>query len=336
MSNIFNNIFNNLLNNMLRDFLDYNSTNLLLLCLAIHSLFCLIFFGINIKKNGLQDSIYKFIIVFFLPIFGFLYFGISNLVNKFIKKSEENIESYLRYIHQKGHIYYEEPVDFESEINTIPLIDNLQFSDNKNKRAYLLYLLKKDFSGHINGLKEAIKSDDSETSHYAAAAMMEIKKQFEYLILSHKENYELDKNNIQKAKKYADVLRKYLRSGIADRVDYFEYLNKYSDLLAFLVENYKSEEIYFSEKVLADLELNDLKSAYKFCKQYLDSFPDSENAYILLLKVLCKLKDYESFRKELKKIENKFKNKIYEGKLYEILQYWKDYLKDELKGAERT
>src|SRR4030042_1776780 len=69
-------------------------------------------------------------------------------------------------------IYFEESVDFEKEINTVPLEDSLNFSDNKSKRAYLIYILKKDFISHIKGLQKAIKSQDTETSHYAAAALV--------------------------------------------------------------------------------------------------------------------------------------------------------------------
>ncbi len=153
--------------------------------------------------------------------------------------------------------------------------------------------------------------------------MMEIKKQFEYLIQAAKQSYELDKKNIKKLKEYVDILRKYLKSNIADKVDYYDYLNKYSELLENLLENYKSEEVYFIEKISTDLELKDYESSYKFCKLYLNTFPESEKAYILMLKIFYKLKDYESFKKFLNNIQNKFGKELSGVKLEEIINYWK-------------
>ena len=153
----------------------------ILTILVIHFAICIIYFAINIKFKGLQDSIYRFIVVFMLPVVGFLFFIVTAISGKFAKNTDNILESYLKYIQDKKHVYYEENIDFEKGINTIPFQDSLYFSDNKDKRAYLIYILKKDFIKHIKGLQKAIESDDSETSHYAAAALMEIKKHFEII-----------------------------------------------------------------------------------------------------------------------------------------------------------
>ena len=119
--------------------------NILLVLLAIHILICLVFFIVNIPKNGFQDSLYKLILVFLLPVFGFLFLMISAVIRKTVKKSGEELEVFLKSVSGGKYIYHEEAIDFEKEINTIPLEDSLEFSDNKTKRAYLIYILKKDF-----------------------------------------------------------------------------------------------------------------------------------------------------------------------------------------------
>ena len=166
------------------------SINSVLAVIVIHALVCLIFFIINIRKNGLQDSIYKFAVIFFIPVLGFLILGISAIIRRYIKKSDEELDEFLRSVHGGEHIYHEEAIDFENEINTIPMEDSLEFSDNKTKRAYLIYILKKDFTGHVKSLQKALRSDDSETSHYAAAALMEIRKEFEVMLQNAGEKYQ--------------------------------------------------------------------------------------------------------------------------------------------------
>ena len=292
----------------------------LFVALIIHSLICLIFFAVNLKISGFQDSIYKVIVVFFLPVFGILFFIISGILNKSVKRSEYALEDYLKYIHDKSHIYHEEAIDFEKEINTVPLQDTLEFQDNKGKRAYLIYILKKDFSRYIKGLKKAIKSKDSETSHYAAAALMEIKKQFELLIQSLSEKYYNDRANLNYQLEYADVLKKYLRSEVADRIDYYEYLSKYSEVLEKLLLSHKTVEQYFTDKISADIELGDYESALKFCKLFLEQFPNSDKPYLSFMKLFYIVKDYKFFKKILNEFKKKKISMTEQGE--KIVKFW--------------
>ncbi|MCL4378198.1 MAG: hypothetical protein M1409_07460 [Actinobacteria bacterium] len=296
--------------------------NTILFLLIIHFLFCLIYFIINLKFNGLQDSFYRLVIVFFLPVFGLLFFIISAILNKTVKKSDTVLDSYLKHIRDNTHIYHEESIDFEKEINIIPIEDSLSFDDNKSKREYLIYILKKGFGSHINGLKKAIKSKDTETSHYAAAALTEIKKQFEVLIQSASEEYIENKDNFEAIKKYVDVLKKYLKSSLADRFDYEDYLEKYSAALGRLLLKDHTNENYFTDKIYADIEIGDYKSAFKLCEQFYNYFPNSEKPLIALLKFYFITGNYELFEKILSTLKNK---KIeYGGHSENIIKFWED------------
>lgn len=277
----------------------------ILIILIIHFVICIIYFSINIKFRGLQDSFYRFVVVFMLPVIGFLFFIVTAISGKFAKNTDNILENYLKYIKDKKHVYYEENIDFEKEINTIPFQDSLYFSDNKDKRAYLIYILKKDFVKHIKGLLKAIESDDSETSHYAAAALMEIKKYFEILIQNASENYYKNSDDINSMIEYANVLKKYLKSGIADKVDYREYLDKYSMVLEKLLLKYHENENYFSEKISTDIELGNFESANEFCKKFFEYFPNNEKPYLVLLKLYHAVRDFRSFEKTLGELKNR-------------------------------
>jgi len=271
-----------------------NNSQIFLL-IIMHCIVCLIYFVVNLKFKGLQDSLYKFFIIFFLPAAGLLFFIVWAILNKIPNRSDSIVDSYLKYIREKKHIYYEEVVDFEKEINTVPLEDSLNYSDNKSKRAYLIYILKKDFISHIKGLKKAIKSQDTETSHYAASALMEIKKQFEILMANVGEKYKNDKDNIGVIQEYAGTLKKYLKSGIADKIDYYNYLEKYSEILSELLSRHIKDEVYFVDKINCDLELRDYESAEYFGKKFFEYFPNSEKPYLALMKVYFLSRNTKSF-----------------------------------------
>lgn len=271
-----------------------NNDQIFLLAI-IHCIVCLIYFAVNLKLKGLQDSLYKLFIIFFLPVIGLLFFIVWAILNKIPNRSDSIVDSYLKYIRDKKHIYYEEVVDFEREINTVPLEDSLNYSDNKSKRAYLIYILKKDFVGHIKGLKKAIKSQDTETSHYAASALMEIRKQFEILLTNTGEEYQKNKDDISAIQEYVNTLKKYLKSGLADKIDYYNYLEKYSEILSELLSRHIKDEVYFVDKINCDLELRDYESAEDFGKRFFEYFPNSEKPFLALMKVYYLSRNVKSF-----------------------------------------
>jgi len=271
------------------------NNNLVILLITIHSIICLVYFAVNIKFKGLQDSFYKLFIVLFLPVAGLLFFAVSAILNRIPNRSDSIVDSYLKYIREKKHVYYEEAIDFEKEINTVPLEDSLNFSDNKSKRAYLIYILKKDIASHIKGLQRALKSQDTETSHYAASALVEIKKQFEILLINSYENYKNNKDDISVIQEYINTLKKYLKSGLTDKVDYYNYLEKYSFVLAELLSRHITNETYFMDKINCDLELRDYKSAEDFSRRFFEYFPNSEKPYLALLKLYYLARDVKSF-----------------------------------------
>ena len=276
-----------------------------ILLVIIHSMICLIYFAVNLKFRGLQDSFYKLFIIFFLPAAGLLFFAVSAILNKIPNRSDSIVDSYLKYIREQKHIYYEEAMDFEKAINTVPLEDSLNFSDNKSKRAYLIYILKKDFVSHIKGLQKAIKSQDTETSHYAASALMEIKKQFEILLSTTGEKYKNNKDDISAIQEYVNTLKKYLKSGLADKVDYYNYLEKYSAALFELLSRHITNEVYFVDKINCDIELRDYKSAEDFGKRFFEYFPNSEKPYLALMKFYYLSRDIKSFANVSKVLKNK-------------------------------
>jgi hypothetical protein len=281
-----------------------NNNQIILLIIA-HSVICLIYFAVNLKFKSLQDSFYKFFIIFFLPGAGLIFLIFLAILNKIPSRSDSIVDSYLEHIRGQKHVHYEEAVDFENEMNTVPFEDSLNFSNNKSKRAYLIYILKKNFVSHVKGLQKAIKSQDTETSHYAASALMEIKKQFEILLANSYEKYKNNRDNVSAIQEYANTLKKYLKSGLADKVDYYNYLEKYSAALSELLSRHLTNEDYFVDKINSDLELRDYKGAEDYTERFFKNFPNSEKPYLALMKFYYLNRDNKSFLNMLKVLKNK-------------------------------
>ena len=291
--------------------------------ILIHLLISLIYFAFCLKYLEIQESIYRFIIVLVLPVFGLIFFILVGIFKKIIKVSDNILESYEKYIKDSDEISYVKGIDFKEEINIIPVTDSLFLSSNKEKRSYLINLLKKDYSSHIKVLRKALVSDDTEISHYAGAAIMEIKKQFESLLKSANEKYENNKDDIEVLREYIDIIKRYLNSGIPDRVDYNEYKITYSYILEkFLLKNPAIKE-YFSEKISCDIELGNFESAKEFCKKFSFYFPNDEEPYLMLMKFFYATNNYKSLNKVIDFLKNT-KLKLSE-KIKNILNYWERF-----------
>lgn len=287
-----------------------------LLVSFIYSVFCL-------KYLEIQESIYRIIIVLALPIFGLLFFILIGIFKKTIKVSDNILESYKNYIKDSEQVNYVKGIDFEEEINIVPVTDSLFLSTSKDKRSYLINLLKKDYSGHIKVLQKALESDDTEISHYAGAAIMEIKKQFESLLKSANEKYENNKDDIEILRVYIDIIKRYLNSGIPDRVDYNEYTITYSYMLEKFILKDPSKKEYFSEKISCDIELGNFESAKEFCKKFSYYFPNDEEPYLMLMKLFYTTNDYKSLNKVIDFLKNA-DLKLSE-KIKNIINYWERF-----------
>ena len=290
-----------------------------LLILLIYFFICLLYSVINIKFHGFQRGLFKFILTFFVPIVGFILLAAFYISDRMSKKPDTEISEYFKSIYSKKLVYHEDPIDFEKEINTIPIYDALKFNDNKAKRAYIIHIIKKNFYGHIKGLKKALKSSDTETSHYAAAALMEIKDQFEINIDNLRCKYEENKESTEAAENYADAISKYLKSGIAENGEYYDYLHIYSSILENILKK-ENDLHYYEEKIYADIKLGDRTNAYIWCNKFLKAYPSLENPYLALLKYYYFIKDYKSFYEVLENLKSK--DIAVNKKIHEIMSFW--------------
>lgn len=292
----------------------------------VHLLISLIYFTFTLRKNTLQQSVFRFTIVFLVPVLGLLFFMISGLFNRVFKEKQNVEESYQKYIKDKEQVDYIEDIDFKREINTIPFSDSLTLGSQQERRDFLVNLLKKDYTRYIKVLQKAVENEDSETSHYAGAALMEIKKQFEIMLRNSNNAYEENKKDIFAIKKYIDAIKKYLNSGLPDNIDKQEFRVTLSYLLEKYLGRDRTIKQYYIDKINIDLKLGNIKDAEDFTKRFCDLFPSDEEPYFMLLKYFYSTNNYRSIIKVVKFIKKRFSSISDNNK--EIFKYWERFTSD--------
>ena len=291
--------------------------------LVAHLLISLIYFGVILKRSGFQESIYKFIVVFLLPGFGLIFFLLTWLFGKIARDTENIVESYEKSIKEEGYVEYVKEIDLEKEINIIPVQDSLSLGSFKDRRTNLIDLLKKDYSKHIAVLQKAIKNEDTETSHYAGAALMEIKKQFDLMLHSANQKFEANKNDISSAIEYIEVIKKYLNSNLPDEVDSREYYLNLSFLLEKLLSKKHDEKQLFIDKISIEIRLNNYDNAEIFSKKFGYFFPNDIEPSMMFLRLFYATNNYKSLLKVIDSLK-KFDTKI-SGKDQDIINFWKRF-----------
>jgi len=292
----------------------------------VHLLISLAYFAFILCRKTLQQSMFRFTMVFLLPVLGLLFFIISGLLDRVFREKQNVEESYQKYIKDQEQIDYIGDIDFKREINTIPISDSLTMGSLQERRAFLVDLFKKDYTRYIKVLQKAVFNEDPETSHYAGAALMEIKKQFETLLRNSNKVYEKNKKDISAIRDYIDTVNKYLNSGLPDSIDKQEFGITLSYLLEKYLEKDHTIKQYYIDKINIDLRLGNRKDAEDFAKIFCNYFPTDEGPYFMLLKYFYCTNNYKSLIKVVKFIKKRFFN--ISGNNKEILKYWERFISD--------
>lgn len=282
-------------------------------------LYLIIFFIIT--KDKVKAAI-RFIVVLLVPGVGIFYFITANIVYKLINDSKNILDSYERYIKNKEideSIF--EKINFQKETNLVPLEEALLVNENKIKRNLVSDILKGDYSRHIKILKRSLEDEDTETSHYAAAAIMEIKRQFQIDIGKIEIKYENDKNNLEVIKEYVEFLRKYLSSGLLDKIEYKKFFYMYSNVLEKLLRIDTYSEEYFVEKINCELELKNYTNAKKVCDEFIKYHSEKEEPYFMYMKLYYMTGNYISLKETVDFIKGNRQIKL-SNKGLKLLRFW--------------
>lgn len=240
--------------------------------------------------------------VLFIPCIGILYYLFMVAFKPL--KQKKTIEDFGRIMDDK---VFEGTYLLKSRAthskNIVPIEEALILNDNKTKREILLSALKHDSFAYVDQLKIALKDKDTETSHYAAAALMEIKRKLTLNIQQFSYNYENNKDDISLAIAYSDVLKKYLESGMLDERNQRKYMYTYVHVLADINKLAPQKLHYFKERINILISLKEYEMADLACEQFLMEHPSEEEPYLRYLKLYYVMRDCDKFEKMLNKIK---------------------------------
>lgn len=274
-----------------------------------------------ISDKSWEEWMLKMIIITFLPGIGWLFPVVfpkawvtnkGQLFSEYMKQQDENIDIELLISYEK--------VNKEKELNIIPIEDALLVNDYMTRRRVMIDVLKEDAIQYIEVIKRAVLNEDTETSHYAVSAVVELKRKLSISLQEFSVKFDQHKENNEVAKAYAQVLSEYIKSGFLDNQTRRKYKYMYIHTLNQIILNGGEDMEVFEEKFITEMEMKEFTQAEQTCHLYLSKYPDAENPYLHLLNLYYTTRSITNMfqvLEDLKKSSIRLSNKA-----LMIVRYW--------------
>jgi uncharacterized membrane-anchored protein YjiN (DUF445 family) len=191
-------------------------------------------------------------------------------------------------------------------------------SDEVKKKQLIKFLETKDTYKNIDLLKLAVRDKDMETAHYAAVALVDMKKNLDVKMQYLSKEYEKNINKTEVLVEYTNALKEYLDSNLLD--DYYKVSHRkfYIEMLEKLLLKQKTEENY-NNLIDCLIALKDFNKTKKYCEEYIENFK-CEDSYLKRLNYDYMINDKEGFYgnyKSLKQSDIKLSKKG-----IDIIRFW--------------
>ena len=174
-------------------------------------------FAMEDKEGGerLSDNrrtyLLRFIVMILCPVIGPLFFFVGHLfyIVVFWKKVD-----LADVIFSKERIRVRMRADEERERDIIPLEEAVLVNEKKNLRLVMMNVLSEDIQNSLTAITLALDSEDSETSHYAAAVLSDELNKFRIYVQKLWKQIQEEPDRTE----YAEMLLDYVDNVLGQRI----------------------------------------------------------------------------------------------------------------------
>lgn len=145
---------------------------LLLICVAVNTLLVLLYWLWCHFRNKKKTGSYRLrcVVMLLTPVVGICFFSFGWLYYRLFFREPVDLDD---VIFSKDRVKTHLKADEESERNLVPLEEAIAVTDKENTRALMMEVVRRDVSNSLTTISLALRSDDSEVSHYAASVLQE-------------------------------------------------------------------------------------------------------------------------------------------------------------------
>lgn len=278
----------------------------------------LIYFAYWFSKNR-QEGVFRLSVILFLPVSGFLLFLTLWLRGRFMEKHDNDI--CISDVEAGGVLACGTVKGFDEKraMGLVPMEEVLLLNNNRIKRRKMLDILKDDISKYPMLLKIALSNEDTETSHYAATGIVELKRKLLQSIQEWTRKCEGSKDREIRIS-YAYALKAYQSCGLLDEVNEKKIKAVYQAVLKELLEVYIQDEAFFVDRINYEIAEQNYELASFYCEKFLNAHKQSEKPYLMYLKLFYTLRDRKSFDDTLRMLDRSLVSLTHST--WSIIKFW--------------
>lgn len=255
-------------------------------------------------RRDKQKAVAYFLIFIAIPILGLALFGLVAWIFSIRKKKENEYDLNDLMTFQSAKNYFLRP-NVDEELNFVSVEESIHVSNTQEKRILVRNILKKDIDQYSRSVLSALKDNDSETTHYAASAIMEVFRKMTLGLDQIETEFKDSPDDMEIAQVFAVALAGYIESGILSKRDRDQSVQKYISVVGKIYA--QQPELLTKEDYIRQsdfyAETGDLASAEKWGRMAI-ALEKREDTYMNMLKVCYLAQDKYKFDSVLSDLRN--------------------------------
>lgn len=283
---------------------------MLLLNLLI-SIIVLIFYILMKEKT---KGLLLFIFIILCPFISVAFLFLSWIMNKLFYSSDLNMKE-LSFDSERLQMIV--GPDYQKEINTVSVEEALMVSDMYNKRRVILDVLKEDYNNSLTVISNALENEDSETSHYVATIIADVKSNFKITVQKMYESLKEYPNDMEISTLLINYIYEFIEKNVLSEIEELTYVQQNIQLMEDLYHHNRSSITSKMYKNLVDilLKVDNSDKGMLWAERCFEQYPDDLNSFKGLLKLYYTINDSNKFFQALnglKSSKTEFDNEVLE------------------------
>ena len=258
------------------------------------------------KEKDEKDPVRYVILSLFMllcPVIGPAFLGFGNLFYHLFFDTSIDLAAIT---FSKKRVDVVERPDESDEINLIPMEEAIMINDKENLRNLLLTVLRGDVKKSINAVTKALNSSDSEASHYAASAIMDIMNEFQKTLQKFYAQMDAEPDDTEVMVLYINYLSEMLGAGFLSELEektYIYSLQKVCERL-FHADPTQLKPMHYTALISLLTKINDLQSSELWIQRFTTNYPDHIEMYRCALHHYFSIKDKIHFFEYMNRLKH--------------------------------
>ena len=251
-----------------------------------------------------SDIIAVVLIICCIPVIVLLFYILAKFFRIIFFHNQVDLED---VIFSKARIKQVDKSNIEQERNFVSIQEAVAVSNYKNQRELMMNVLRKDMKQSLGSISYALNSDDTETSHYAAAALRD--ELGDFRSSSQKLYNEIKDSDTVQAEKCSDLIQTIcdmVRQKVFLPTEQKQYTKMLDELMRIMLERCSGEfkPEYYEWIVGCMLEIGENVSAGEWCRLADKNLSGMLTPYKCYLRYYYDTDNGEKFIQTIEKLKN--------------------------------